>query len=111
MLNHRIAIHVPSTIHGNEPAPAVHEQWVKKAKMKFSELFGGFNATPAVGGWMSETLGLIEESVVIVTAFTDTKGLREHLPTVKDFAKSMGQAMTQEAITVEVDNSMDFITP
>ncbi len=109
MLNHRIAIYVPSTREGNIPAPELSAKWVRKAKEKFAKLFGGFTATPAQGGWWSQTHGLIEENVTIVHAATDDAGLAK-LPEVREFAVLLQQAMSQEAVSLEVDNSLEFVS-
>lgn len=109
MLKHRVAIYIPSTINGNEPAPAhLIARWVKSAKLKFAELFGGFTAHRAVGGWMSQVHGLVEEPVTVVTAFTDDAGL-DRLGEVEDFAAAVAEALGQEAVSVEIDNSLQFI--
>ncbi|HEY7328065.1 MAG TPA: hypothetical protein VH592_10515 [Gemmataceae bacterium] len=109
MLSHRIAVYIPSTVNGNEPAPAdLIAKWVKSAKVKFSQLFGGFTAHRAVGGWMSLIHGLVEEPVTVVTSFTDDDGL-DRLGEVEDFAAAVAEALGQEAVTLEIDNSLQFI--
>jgi hypothetical protein len=109
MLNHRISIFIPSTVNGNEPAPAdLIARWVKSAKLKFAELFGGFTAHRAVGGWVSPVHGLVEEPVTVVTSFTDDDGL-DRLGEVEEFAATVAEALGQEAVTLEIDNSLQFI--
>ncbi len=109
MLKHRVAIYIPSTINGNEPAPAhLIARWVKSAKLKFGELFGGFTSFKAVGGWMLPVHGLIEEPVTIVTAHTDDDGL-DKIGEVEEFAATVAEALGQEAVTLEIDNSLQFI--
>lgn len=109
MLNHRISLYIPSTINGNEPAPAdLIARWVKSAKLKFSELFGGFTSYKAVGGWMSPIHGLIEEPVTVVASHTDDDGL-DRLGEVEEFAAAVAEALGQEAVTLEIDNSLQFI--
>jgi hypothetical protein len=111
MLQHRIAIFVPSTINGSEPAPRqLLNQWLKAAKLKFANLFGGFTSHNACGGWVSAQHGLIEEHVTVVSAFTDDDGLN-FVADVKEFAACMAEAMGQEAISIEVDHSLEFVTP
>jgi len=82
--------------------------WIKSAKLKFAELFGGFKAHRAVGGWMSPVHGLVEEPVTVITAFTDDDGLNR-LGEVEEFAAAVAEALGQEAVTVEIDNSVQFI--
>ncbi len=109
MLNHRVAIYIPSTVNGHEQAPAnVIARWVKSAKTRFAELFGGFTSFKAVGGWVSPIHGLIEEPVTVVTAFTDDDGL-DRLGEVEEFAAAVAEALGQEAVTLEIDNSLQFI--
>ena len=110
MLNHRIAVIVPSTVKGNEPAPAaLVAKWVKAAKVKLGTLFGGFTATKGEGGWVSPTHGLIEESVTVVAAFTDEEGLSK-AQDVREFALALAVAMEQEAVSVQIDNTLEFIS-
>jgi hypothetical protein len=109
MLNHRVAIYIPSTTNGHDPAPAgLIAEWVKSAKTTFAKLFGGFTAYRAVGGWVSPVHGLIEEPVTVVTAFTDDDGI-DRLGEVEEFAAAVAEALGQEAVTVEIDNGLQFV--
>ena len=72
-------------------------------------MFGGFTSHNAVGGWMSAQ-GLVEEPVTFVASFTDDHGLNR-LGEVKAFAAKMGRALGQEAVAVEVDQSLQFVPP
>jgi hypothetical protein len=109
MLNHRISIFIPSTVNGHKPAPAdLIARWVKSAKLKFAQLFGGFTSHRAVGGWVSPVHGLVEEPVTVITAFTDDDGL-DRLGEVEEFASAVADALGQEAVTLEIDNSLQFV--
>lgn len=111
MLTHKIAIYVPSTVNGNQPASqTIIDHWVRKAKTLLSELFGGFTMIPAKGGYYSTTLGLVEEDVTIVQAYADSASL-EHLDKVERFAGELAEGMTQEAVSLEIDGTMQFIEP
>jgi hypothetical protein len=109
MLNHRVSIFIPATTNGNEPAPAdLIARWVKSAKTKFANLFGGFTSYKAVGGWMSPVHGLVEEPVTVVSSHTDDDGL-DRLGEVEAFAAAVADALGQEAVTLEIDNSLQFV--
>ena len=109
MLNHKIAIYIPSTINGNVAAPTeMIEKWLRASKIKLASLFGGFTSYSGMGGWMSDTHGLIEEPVIIVQAFADTDGLAQ-LDQVRELAKEMASDMGQEMVSVEVDGTLNFI--
>ena len=110
-LQHRIAVIVPSTVNANESASnEVIAMWIKAAKVKFARLFGGFTAHNAVGGWVSQDHGLIEENVMVIASYTDNDGLG-FVEKVKEFAAQMAEALGQEAVSVEVDNELEFVSP
>jgi hypothetical protein len=110
-MNHKVAVIIPSTINANQRAsPETVGKWVRCAKTTFAQLFGGFTSHSAVGGWMSPEHGLVEENVTVVSSFTDSNGLKR-LGDVRAFASRMAAALSQEAIAVEVDHSLEFVTP
>ena len=107
MLNHKIAIYVPSTKNGNQPAPELASIWRAKAQEKFAKLFGGFTEYAAKGGWWSDDHGLIQEDIAVVVAFAgDLKKVYE----VREFAILLQQAMGQECVSLEVDNTLEFVS-
>lgn len=109
-MNHKIGLIIPSTVNVNEAASSeTVKKWVRCAKVQFAELFGGFTSHNAVGGWMSAQ-GLVEEPVTVVASFTDDLGLKR-LGQVKAFAAKMGRALSQEAVAIEVDHSLQFVPP
>lgn len=109
MKNHKIALFIPSTIHVSEfAAPELIAQWIKRAKIEFSELFGGFTSYEAMGGWMSSQ-GLVEEPITVVSGFTDDNGL-DRLDEVRSLAEEMAMALSQEAVAIEIDSQMKLIS-
>jgi hypothetical protein len=109
--HHRIAIIVPTTVDANQiAAKDVIWKWMRLAKMKFARLFGGFTAHKTCGGWVSSEHGLIEEEVTVITSFTDDDGLG-FVASVKEFAAEMPLALNQEAVSVEVDHQLGFVSP
>lgn len=109
MMNKKISVTVPSTVNGNKKAPAaLTAKWLKAAKVLMSQTFGGFTATPAVGGWVSDTLGLIEEKVTVVTSFTE-KLTPAAVQQIEEFAREMAADMGQEAVSVEVNGELRFV--
>jgi len=109
--HHKIGVIIPTTLNGHESAsPETIAEWVKAAKVKLANLFGGFTASSAVGGWLSPIYGLVEEPVTIVSSFTDESGLKR-LPEVKAFAAKMAEALEQEAVAIELDSSLEFVRP
>lgn len=110
MLNHRIAIYIPSTVDGNKQANPCHvDQWIEESKKMMADLFGGFTSFKAHGGYYSATIGLIEEPITIVQAFTDTNSI-DKFEKVKELAKRIAINMRQEVVSVEIDGSLQFIS-
>ena len=106
MLNKKISIYVPSTMH-DKPAPEnVVNYYVNDTLKKLSVLFGGATATRAVGSWYSTELDkLITENVTICYAFCESYNM-EDLTAICENLKNVSQ---QEAISLETENGLYFI--
>lgn len=106
-LRHRVAIYVPGTNGVNTAAD--NARYVKMAAALLSDAFGGATATPAVGYWMSESAGLVEEATTVVYAYATNTALESKLDNVIDFCDGMKTELHQEAISLAIDDSMYFI--
>lgn len=110
MLTKKVAIYIPSTMNGNEFCDiSLVASMLRQAKEKMAELFGGFTAYKADGGYTSPVHGLIEEQITIVQSYTDDDGLRQ-LPKIRAFAKFLAETMKQEVVSLEVNGRLEFIT-
>lgn len=108
-LTHKISLFVPSTYEGDKPAKRMQRKAVKKAASRFSRYFGGATAQQAHGFWFSAEKGLIEEKQVIVYSYCTEADKAANLENVRTFAKSVCRWMKQEAVTLEIDNTLQFI--
>ena len=106
-LRHRVAIYVPGTNGVNTAAD--NARYVKMAAATLSNLFGGATATPAIGYWMSDAAGLVEEKTTVVYAYAAGADLERGLDVVIDFCDGMRTELKQEAIALAIDDSMYFI--
>lgn len=106
-LRHRVAIYVPGTNGVNTAAD--NARYVKMAAAALSNLFGGATATPAIGYWMSDAAGLVEEKTTVVYAYAAGADLERGLDTVIDFCADMRADLQQEAVSLEIDGSLYFI--
>ena len=79
-LPQRVALYVPGT-QGADTATDNAAQ-VERVAAEFSRMFGGATAQESNGFWMSNTAGLVRETVTIVYANCTADQLRERLPTV-----------------------------
>ena len=106
-LRHRVAVYVPGTNGVNTAAD--NASYVKTAAATLSNLFGGATATPAIGYWMSDAAGLVEEKTTVVYSYAAGEDLERGLDTVINFCADMRGDLRQEAISLEIDGSLYFI--
>lgn len=106
-LRHRVAVYVPGTNGVNTAAD--NARYVKMAAALLSDAFGGATATPAVGYWMSDSAGLVEEATTVVYAYATNTALESKLDDVIDFCDGMKTELQQEAVSLELDGNLYFI--
>lgn len=106
-LRHKVAIYVPGTNGVNTAAD--NAEHVRKAAALLSDLFGGATATPAVGYWMSDAAGLVEEKTTVVYAYATNGALESGLDAVIDFCDGMKTELQQEAVSLEIDGALYFV--
>ena len=108
-LTNRIAIYVPSTYNGNKPARRLQKKACKHVAKHFCRIFGGSTATTANGYWYSDKLGLISENVTIIYANCTENDLQANTANVMQIAKAICKYMKQEAVSVEINNTLQFV--
>ena len=107
MLNKKVSIYVPSTMH-DKPAPEnIVNYYVNDTLEKLSKLYGGATATRAVGSWYSTKLNkLITEEITICYAYCESYN-RNDLVSICENLKTVFQ---QEAISLELsDQGLMFV--
>jgi hypothetical protein len=109
MLTDRVTIYVPSTTDGNKPAKRLQKKVSKHVAKKFSCMFGGCTQQTATGYWMSGTKGLIPEKQNLIFAACTPQDREKHLQDVMTIAKAICKHMKQEAVTVEINNTLYFV--
>lgn len=72
-------------------------------------MFGGATAQESNGFWMSNTAGLVRETVTIVYANCTADQLRERLPDVLTLAQQIKREMAQEAVSAEINGTLYII--
>lgn len=108
-LNHRVTIYVPSTCEGNKPAKRLQKKVSKHVAKKFSCMFGGCTQQAANGFWVSDTKGLIAEKQNLIFAACTEADREKNTARVFSLAKFICKYMRQEAVTVEIDNTLYFV--
>lgn len=106
-LPQRVALYVPGT-QGPDTATDNAAQ-VERVAAEFSRMFGGATAQESTGFWMSDTAGLVRETVIIVYANCTADQLRERLPDVLTLAQQIKREMAQEAVSAEINGTLYII--
>lgn len=106
MLNKKISIYVPSTMH-DKPAPEnVINYYVNDTLKKLSIMFGGATMTEARGSWYSTELDkLITEKVYICYSYCDSYDLAA----LQSICENLKTVFQQEAISLETENGLMFV--
>lgn len=105
-LSHKITVYVPATTDVNIPVD--NTETVNDVASVLCGMFGGATASPAIGFWRSDTLGLIRENTTIVFAYAK-EITPENINTLISLCENIRDNMGQEAVAVEIDNNMYFI--
>ena len=103
-LPQRVALYVPSTQDINHATDNASQ--VERVARDICGWFGGATAQPSAGYWISDTAGLVRESVTIVYAACTAAQLREHLPDVLQLAQQIKAEMQQEAESAEINGTL-----
>ena len=106
-LPQRVALYVPGT-QGPDTATDNAAQ-IERVAREFCGWFGGATAQESTGFWMSNTAGLVRESVTIVYAACNADQLRDRLPDVLTLAQQIKAEMQQEAVSVELNGALYII--
>lgn len=106
-LPQRVALYVPGT-QGADTATDNAAQ-VERVAAEFSRMFGGATAQESNGFWMSNTAGLVRETVTIVYTNCTADQLRERLPDVLTLAQQIKREMAQEAVSAEINGTLYII--
>lgn len=111
-LDSKVAIYVPSTVNTNElDKNSLQKYFENLVLAEFSELFGGATATSARGAWMSPEAGLVTEDVTVIYSFCRDDDFKDNFDKVVALAGLICKGMQQEAVTLEYNNKVAFITP
>lgn len=108
MLKKYVAVYVPGTKDKVIPLSAPEQSaYVSEVARDLSLAFGGATAESAAKGyWVDSTGHLIAENIVIVKSYHDNDNALE---IVKKIANWLKEELTQEAITIETEEGIEFI--
>lgn len=105
-MTNKVAIYVPGTNGANTQADTSY--WVDEALITLSEQFGGATAQAVTGAWVSDEHGIIKESTTVVYAMA-SEITDDNMTQVVGLAIGLCEALSQEAVAIEVNGAMYFI--
>lgn len=110
-LDSKVAVYVPSTNNVSEAdAAGLQAKFVAVLMAEFGRMFGGATAMDVRGGWMCDNGQIVTEDVKIVYSFCTGADFERNAATVVGLAKRICKEMSQEAVTLEYNNRVAFIT-
>jgi len=105
-MSESVTVYIPTTINVNQAVDTT--EWVHIVSRELSELFGGATITQGSGCWVSDTEGLVEEKVIMVKSYC-VQLTGELVQKVIELCQKMKITLSQEAISLEVNNSLILI--
>jgi len=111
MLKHYVKVYVPST-NRDKKIPTNHfENRTSRVAGWLSDIFGGATIDKVQGCWISEQdNSLINEDINRVESFMDKKELEANKRAIRLQVKSWGKEWKQEAMSLEIDGKLEFIS-
>lgn len=106
-LSGKVTVYVPSTKNINIEID--NTAYVEKTASLLSECFGGATSTPALGYWMSPSVGLVKEKSTMVFAYCSDTDLQNNIEKVIEFCENLKNELLQDAIALEINGEMYFI--
>lgn len=108
-MNKFVSVYVPSTRHAVPISKQEHDKAVRDVGTKFAREFGGFTATEGLGGWLSDSKGLITEPVTIVKSYYPDSLGTGAIRFARRIARQIKRKFQQEAVSVETESGIEFV--
>lgn len=102
-----VKVYVPSTVDVDNAID--NSEFVRGTLEKLSTMFWGATSYNALWCWLSTTAWLVQEKVTICESYCTTELLEQHIETVIELCKKLKTDMSQEAVSLEVNNELYFI--
>lgn len=104
-----IAIYIPSKDKdGNLLYSVQRREWITKATVTMSSMFGGVTSYEVEGSWVSDEGVLMTEDVSVLKSFySGSDETSRHI--VTELALAIKKDLRQDAVTIEQNGGVDFI--
>ena len=105
-LSCKVTVYIPSTTDINKQID--NTEYINQCASLLSECFGGATSTPALGYWMSNTVGLVKENTTMVFSYASDTDLQANIEKVITFCENLKTELTQDAIALEINGDFGF---
>jgi hypothetical protein len=107
MINQYVSVYVPSTKDINKPLCSGERIVITgEVVLKFTNSFGGCTTQDCRGAWKDSNDCIVYEDITIVKSFTDNPNA---LAIAREIALSLKKELTQESVTIESNDGIEFI--
>jgi hypothetical protein len=107
MINQYVSVYVPSTKEVNKPISSGERIIITgEVVLKFTNSFGGCTTQDCRGAWKDSNDCIVYEDITIVKSFTDNPNA---LAIAREIALSLKKELTQESVTIESNDGIEFI--
>lgn len=106
-LSSKVTVYIPSTT--NIDKQIDNSKYVNECASLLSECFGGATSTPALGYWLSPSIGLVKENTTMIFAYAAESDLQKNVDKVVDYCENLKTELSQDAIALEINGEMYFI--
>ena len=106
-MKNKVSIYVPSTINVSEKIDSAAQ--VNNTCVFLSGLFGGCTSVNTSGCWIDSKNKLVKEEITIVYSFCDNIQFLRNRKKVIAYCKKLCDEMSQECISLEINNKLYFI--
>ena len=107
MINQYVSVYIPGTKEVNKPLCSGERIIITgEVVLKFTNNFGGCTTQDCRGAWKDSNDCIVYEDITIVKSFTDNPNA---LAIAREIALSLKKHLTQESVTIESNDGIEFI--
>ena len=102
MLNKKVSIYVPSTMHDTAAPENIINYYINDTLKQLSLMFGGATMQPARGSWYSTELDrLISEDIYICYSYCDSYDIEK----LRAICENLKTVFMQESVSLETSDA------
>ncbi|MDY7043655.1 hypothetical protein RVS70_05490 [Virgibacillus sp. M23] len=107
MLKKKVIVYVPSTMEVDKEADV--SDILQHTVRELASIAGGATVEEVKGYWVAEDGSLVEEKIYQVHVFYEDEKENKVITKAKDVARYIKEKLQQEAVSVEINGTLNFI--